>query len=66
MQKILVIIGAVVFVAGLLWPVLEKIPIGRLPGDILISRPGVKIYIPIGTMILVSVIVSVILWLLRK
>ncbi|MBW2042594.1 MAG: DUF2905 domain-containing protein [Deltaproteobacteria bacterium] len=31
-----------------------------------ISRPGVKIYIPIGTMILVSVIVSVILWLLRK
>ncbi|MBW1954547.1 MAG: DUF2905 domain-containing protein [Deltaproteobacteria bacterium] len=66
MQKILMIIGAVVFVAGLLWPVLEKIPIGRLPGDILISRPGVKIYIPIGTMILVSVIVSVILWLLRK
>ncbi|MBW1776984.1 MAG: DUF2905 domain-containing protein [Deltaproteobacteria bacterium] len=66
MQKILMLIGAGVFVAGLLWPVLEKIPIGRLPGDILISRPGVKIYIPIGTMILVSVIVSVILWLLRK
>jgi len=66
MQKILMLIGAVVFVAGLLWPVLEKIPFGRFPGDILISRPGVKIYIPIGTMILVSVIVSVILWLLRK
>jgi hypothetical protein len=51
---------------GILWPWVSKLPIGRLPGDIIIDKPGLKVYIPITTMILVSVIVSVILWLLRK
>ena len=66
MQKTLIIIGIVVLVIGLLWPWLGKIPIGRLPGDIVINRPNLKIYFPITTMILISVIISVILWILRK
>jgi hypothetical protein len=66
MQKTLIIIGIVVVVIGLLWPWLGKIPLGRLPGDILINRPNLKIYIPITTMVLISVIISVILWFLRK
>ncbi|MFZ0240207.1 MAG: DUF2905 domain-containing protein [Desulfobacterales bacterium] len=66
MQKTLIAIGLLVLVIGLLWPWVSKFPIGRLPGDIIIDKPGLKVYIPITTMILVSVIVSVILWLLRK
>jgi MFS superfamily sulfate permease-like transporter len=66
MQKILIIIGILVLAIGFLWPWISKLPIGRLPGDIIIDKHGLKVYIPITTMILVSVIVSVILWLLRK
>lgn len=66
MQKTLITIGLLVLVTGLLWPWVSRVPIGRLPGDILIDKPGLKVYIPITTMILVSVVVSVILWLLRK
>lgn len=66
MQKTLMIIGILVFTIGILWSRVSKLPIGRLPGDIVIDKPGLKIYIPITTLILVSIIVSVILWLLRK
>ncbi|MFZ0135399.1 MAG: DUF2905 domain-containing protein [Desulfobacterales bacterium] len=66
MQKTLITIGLLVLVTGLLWPWVSKVPIGRLPGDVIIDKPGLKVYIPLTTMILVSVVVSVILWLLRK
>jgi hypothetical protein len=66
MQKILLTFGILVLAIGILWPWISKLPIGRLPGDIIIDKPGLKVYIPITTMILASVIVSVILWLLRK
>jgi len=66
MQKILIIIGVVILVLGFLWPWLGKIPLGRLPGDIIINRPNLKIYIPITSMILISVLISIIMWLLRK
>jgi hypothetical protein len=66
MQKTLIIIGIGIVLMGVLWPWLSKLPLGRLPGDILIDRPGLKIYIPITTMILVSVVVSAILWFFRK
>ena len=66
MQKTLIAIGIAILVIGLLWPWLSRLPLGRLPGDIIINRPNLKIYIPITTMVLISVIISVILWLLRK
>jgi hypothetical protein len=65
-QKTLITIGIVILVIGLLWPWVGKIPFGRLPGDIIVNRPNLKVYIPITTMVLISVIISVILWLLRK
>jgi hypothetical protein len=58
MQKILIGIGVILLAAGLLWPWLGKLPIGRLPGDIVIDRPNLKIYIPITTMIIISIIIS--------
>jgi hypothetical protein len=66
MQKALIVIGVVIVAIGLAWPWLSKLPLGRLPGDIVIDKPGLKIYIPVTTMILVSAVISLILWLLRK
>lgn len=66
MQKSLIIIGIFFIIAGLLWPYFGKIPFGRLPGDILISRPGMKLYIPLGTMTVASIVISIILWIFRK
>lgn len=66
MQKTLIIIGIAVIIIGIAWPWLARLPIGRLPGDIIIDRPGMKIYIPVTTMVLVSVILSVVMWILRK
>ncbi|HEA66836.1 MAG TPA: DUF2905 domain-containing protein [Desulfobacterales bacterium] len=66
MQKILIIVGILLVIVGLLWPLLTEIPLGRLPGDIIVNRPTVKIFIPITTMVLVSIIISVLLWLFRK
>jgi hypothetical protein len=66
MQRLFIIIGALLVLTGLLWPWVERLPIGRLPGDILIDRPGLKVYIPLTTMIAVSLVVSAILWLLRR
>jgi len=66
MQKILVFIGLAILLAGVFWPWLVKLPIGRLPGDIVINRPSLKIYIPVVSMLLVSLIISIIAWFFRK
>ena len=66
MQRTVIIIGINIVLIGLLWPWLSKLPFGRLPGDILIDRPGLKLYIPITTMVLVSLLISLLLWLFRK
>jgi hypothetical protein len=66
MQKAFIIGGVLLVIIGILWPWLAKLPIGRLPGDISSSKPELKLYIPITTMVLISVIVSVILWLMKK
>ena len=66
MQKALIIIGVALIVIGLLWPWMVKLPFGRLPGDIIIEKPNLKVYLPITTMILISIIVSVVMWLFRK
>jgi hypothetical protein len=62
----LIILGIVLIVVGLLWPWLSKLGLGRLPGDIVIERDNFTFYLPITTSILVSVVLSVILWLLGR
>ena len=66
MQKTLIIIGLLVCVIGLLWPWLSTLPLGRLPGDIIIERENFRFYFPLTTMILVSVLLSVLVWLFRQ
>lgn len=66
MQKTLITLGVVIVLAGLLWPWLGKLPFGRLPGDIVVDKPGFKLFFPITSMLLVSGLISLVLWLLRK
>ena len=66
MQRILIAIGAVILVAGLLWPWLSKLGLGRLPGDIRIENDSGGFYFPIVTCIVISVVVSLVLWLIRR
>jgi hypothetical protein len=66
MQRFLIILGLVILVAGLLWPWLSKLSIGRLPGDFLIQREGFSFYFPLMTGLLVSLILTLLLWLFRK
>lgn len=65
-QKILIILGIILLIIGLTYPWISKFPFGKLPGDIVINRPNLKIYIPITTMILLSIVISFILWLTKK
>jgi hypothetical protein len=66
MGRTLIILGIVLLAAGVLWPWLQKAGIGRLPGDILIERDGFTLYLPITTSILVSVVISLVLWLIGR
>lgn len=65
-QRLLIVAGIVLLVAGLAWPWLGKLGLGRLPGDIVIRRDDVTFYFPLTTCLLVSVVLSVLFWLFRK
>ena len=66
MNRILIILGTTLIVAGLIWPWLRRMPLFHLPGDIVIDRPGFKFFFPLTTMLLVSAVISVLSWLLRR
>jgi hypothetical protein len=66
MNRLLVALGAALVVAGLLWPWLKMLHTFHLPGDIVIDRPGFKFFLPITTMLIVSAVVSIIAWLMRR
>jgi len=66
MQRTLIILGVVLVVLGLLWPWLTKLGLGRLPGDIVIERNGLRVYFPLMTSLLVSVVLSLLFWFFRR
>jgi hypothetical protein len=66
MQRVLIVLGLVIALVGLLWPWITKLGLGRLPGDLRVDKPGFTFYAPFTTMIVVSVILSFIIWLLRR
>ena len=66
MQRLLIVIGVLIVLAGLLWPWIAKLGLGRLPGDIRIETQHGVFYFPLATSLLVSVILTLVLWLLRR
>jgi hypothetical protein len=66
MQRILIAVGALLLLAGLLWPWLSRLGLGRLPGDIRIETENGVFHFPITTCVIISVVVSLVLWLIRR
>jgi hypothetical protein len=65
-SRLLIIFGLVLVAVGLLWPLIGKLGLGRLPGDIVIARDNFRLYLPLGTSLLISVVLSLILWFLSR
>jgi len=66
MARFLIVLGLAILVAGLLWPSLSRIGLGRLPGDIVIERENVTFYFPLMTCLLVSVLFSLVFWVVNR
>jgi len=65
-RRFLIALGLTILVAGIAWPILSRIGLGRLPGDIVVRRGGATFYFPIVTCIVVSVVFSALLWLFNR
>lgn len=66
MRRFLIALGVILIVGELVWPWIGKLGLGRLPGDIRFERDGFRFYFPITTGLLISVVVTLILWIFRK
>ncbi len=66
MQRLLIGLGLLIVLAGLSWPLLSRIGLGRLPGDIVIQRGGTSFYFPLVTCIVISIVLSAVLWLFNR
>jgi Protein of unknown function (DUF2905) len=66
MQRALIIIGLALLVAGIAWPWLSRLPFGRLPGDFSVDRENFSFFFPLATSIVVSIVISLLIWLFRK
>jgi hypothetical protein len=65
--KVMIVIGAVLIAAGLVILVFPRLPfVGKLPGDILIKKENYTFYIPLATSIVISIIISLILYIINK
>jgi hypothetical protein len=65
-QRFLIGLGLVILVGGLLWPLLSRIGLGRLPGDIIYQRGNATFYFPLASSIVVSIVLSLLLWLFNR
>ena len=65
-RKFLIIVGAVLVVIGVLWPLIAKLGLGRLPGDITFKGDGFTVFLPVTSMILISIAISLIVNFLNK
>ena len=63
MQRLLIGIGLALVLAGIAWPLLARIGLGRLPGDIVIQRGSTSFYFPLVTCIIVSIVLTALMWL---
>ena len=66
MQHFLIGLGLVLLLAGIAWPILSRIGISRLPGDIFVQRGGTSFYFPIVTCVVISVVLSALMWLFNR
>jgi Protein of unknown function (DUF2905) len=66
MQRLLIGIGLALVIVGIAWPLLARIGFGRLPGDIVIQRGSTSFYFPLVTCVIISIVLSALMWLLNR
>jgi Protein of unknown function (DUF2905) len=66
MSRLPIIFGIVLVAVGVLWPLISKLGLGRLPGDIVVERENFRLYVPLATSLLISLLVSIALWFLNR
>ena len=66
MARFLIVLGLAILVIGLLWPYLSQIGLGRLPGDVVIEREKMTFYFPLMTCLLLSVLLSLVFWVVNR
>ncbi|HLX27571.1 MAG TPA: DUF2905 domain-containing protein [Casimicrobiaceae bacterium] len=66
MQRLLIVLGLVILAIGIAWPWITRLGLGRLPGDINVERDGWSFHFPLMTSIIVSLVLSLLIWLFRK
>jgi hypothetical protein len=65
-SRFLIGLGLIILLAGLLWPVLSKLGLGRLPGDIVVQGERYTFYFPLMTGLIISLILTAVWWLLNR
>jgi hypothetical protein len=65
-QRLLIGIGLVILLAGIAWPILSRIGLGRLPGDFMFQRGGAMFYFPLVACIAISVVLTALIWLFNR
>lgn len=70
MARTLIVLGLVLVALGLSWPMLSpligRLGLGRLPGDLVVRRPGFSLYFPWVTCLLISAAITALIWLFRR
>jgi hypothetical protein len=66
MGRFLVILGLTILIIGLLWPFLSRLGLGRLPGDVVIERDNFRLYIPLATSLIASMLLTAVLWAINR
>lgn len=66
MQKILILLGVLLILLGVFFPLLQRLGIGHLPGDLIIKREGFTFYFPIVTCIVISLLLTLLFWIFNR
>ena len=66
MSRMLILAGLALIAAGVVWSIAERFGLGRLPGDVAIERENFRFYFPLTTSILISIVLSALVWLFRR
>jgi Protein of unknown function (DUF2905) len=66
MRTLLIVLGAILLVAGIAWPLITRIGLGKLPGDVVVERGNFRFYFPIVTSLLISAVITLVAWLFRR
>ena len=65
-SRILIVAGVILVIAGLAWPLLARLGLGRLPGDIMVERGNFRFYFPLVSSLVISVFLTLLFWLFRR